>query len=419
MMIPLDDDLLTALRAARPDPGYQPSATVPEARAMQARIVRARHGAADVMVVRDAPERQHVKRASSWLFPLAAAASIAGIALGAVIVAHPASHTATQGGPATTAQAAPPEFYMTTTDQHALQLQVRRTADGAVTATTTIPAATAWGNNITAAASDRAFFFGYYPYPCSTSVAITTFYRVTITGSGRISGIAAVGHVQGMLDALAVSPDGSQMAYSALPGQCRTGPGSTTIPASVIGILNLSTGTVRTWQNTNTTGRNTFAWGLSWAPDGRTLIIDSSVPGGTYLTVTGLDTTSSGGSLQAHSTTLLQQNQDCFNSTTCVAEVIAGPHDSMTAREFQTVGHQARVLIVSIPLTAGRPQTVLYSGELGPTAKVVGNAGLTADPSGQWLLLWPNPQHASGWISGGQVHPLPGVGQSSPQGIAW
>jgi hypothetical protein len=40
-MTPLDDDLLTALRAARPDPGYQPSATSPEARAMLARIVQA------------------------------------------------------------------------------------------------------------------------------------------------------------------------------------------------------------------------------------------------------------------------------------------------------------------------------------------------------------------------------------------
>jgi hypothetical protein len=44
-MTPLDDDLLTALRAARPDPGYQPSATSPEARAMLATIVQARHGA--------------------------------------------------------------------------------------------------------------------------------------------------------------------------------------------------------------------------------------------------------------------------------------------------------------------------------------------------------------------------------------
>jgi hypothetical protein len=38
----LDDDLMAELRAARPDPGYQPSATSPEARAMLARVLRAR-----------------------------------------------------------------------------------------------------------------------------------------------------------------------------------------------------------------------------------------------------------------------------------------------------------------------------------------------------------------------------------------
>lgn len=44
-MKPLDDALLTALRAARPDPEYQPSPTEPEARAMLARVVQARHRA--------------------------------------------------------------------------------------------------------------------------------------------------------------------------------------------------------------------------------------------------------------------------------------------------------------------------------------------------------------------------------------
>jgi hypothetical protein len=41
-MSQLDDDLLAALRAARPGPGYQPSATSPEARAMLARVLRSR-----------------------------------------------------------------------------------------------------------------------------------------------------------------------------------------------------------------------------------------------------------------------------------------------------------------------------------------------------------------------------------------
>jgi hypothetical protein len=42
-MTRLDDDLLTALRAARPVPGYQPSPASPEATAVLARIMRRRH----------------------------------------------------------------------------------------------------------------------------------------------------------------------------------------------------------------------------------------------------------------------------------------------------------------------------------------------------------------------------------------
>jgi hypothetical protein len=401
--------------------------------AAAARLRAAQSAAADVTAVRDAPERRHVKRARGWLIPLAAAASVMVIVAASVTTAHQASPTGRQGATATTAQAPRPEFYMTATypaaGPNVLQLQVRRTAGGAITASTSIPGANlGWGNNITAAASDRAFFIGYYLCR-STAVAVTTFHRITITGSGRISGIATVGRpVQGMLTYLAVSPDGSQMAYTALAGKCLGAePGLPAAPA--VSILDLSTGAVRTWHYT--TGRVTVTV-LSWAPDGRTLLINEHSPGaqGWDLTVFGLNTTSSGGSLQAHSTTLLQQSHDCSNST-CVTAELAGPDGSLTALEFQRAGQQTRELVVSIPLAAGSPQTVLYSEVSdGPKAIYVDGVGtnLIADPSGQWVLLWPaldisGPQHqqvfAAGWISGGQLHPLPGVAKVFPQGIAW
>ncbi len=365
------------------------------------------------------------RRWAGWLFPLAAAASVVVIVLASVIVAHLASPIAAHGGPATTARAPRPEFYMTATypasGPNVLQLQVRRTAGGAVTASASVPAASmGWGGYLTAAASDRAFFIARYPCT-TTAVPLTTFYRITITGSGHISGIAPAGRpVHGMVTELAVSSDGSQMAYSALPGVC-AGRGFRSSAAGSVSVMDLSTGAVRTWQNT--TGRNTVG-GLSWAPDGRTLIIDehSRMPGEPDLTVFRLNTTSSGGSLRAHSTTLLRQNRDC---STCVAAALAGPHGSLTALESQPAGQHTRVLVVSIPSAAGRPRTVLYS-ELSdaPSGRSVNDTALFADPSGQWVLLWPatgipGPQHAAGWISGGQLHPLPGVAQVFPQGIAW
>jgi hypothetical protein len=412
-------------RAALPAPLAPPAAAAPLAAATRLRA--AQNAAADGTAVREAPGRQHVKRARGWLIPLAAAASVLAIVAAAVLAAHLASPTARQGTAAATAQPQRPEFYMTATypaaGPNVLHIQVRRTAGGVVTGSASIPAANmGWGNNITAAANDRAFFIGRYPCS-STTAAVTTFYRIAITGSGRIIGIAAAGRpVQGMLSYLAVSPDGSQMAYTAVPGNC--GSGKSGEPAAgTVNILDLSTGAIRTWQNT---ARRDTASGLSWAPDGRTLIIDeyAHAPGGRDLTVFGLNTASSGGSLQAHSTILLQRSGDCDGSSTCVPSVIAGPGDSLTALEFQKAGQQKRVQIVSIPLAAGKPQTILYS-ELSDRPEAISaiGTGLYADPSGRWVLLWPSgvfsQVNAAGWISGGRLHRLPGVAKVFPQGIAW
>jgi hypothetical protein len=371
----------------------------------------------------------HARRARGWLIPLAAAASVLLIVAASMLAAHLTSRAGRPGPAAATASAPRPEFYMTamypSKGPNVLQIQVRRTAGGAVTASTTIPAANmGWGNTITAAASDRAFFIGHYPCR-STEVAVTTFYRITITDSGRISGISAVGHVQGMLQYLAVSPDGSQMAYASVPGACGNAK-PWERAAGAVSILDLSTGVVRTWQYS--TGQN-YVTGLSWAPNARTLVIDEYSRGLTgALTVLGLDAADGGGSLQADSTILLQRSGRCSNGPTCVTGAVAGPGDSLTALEYQRAGQQTRTLVVSIALPAGSPQTVLYSKLSDGPAALVDGDGLYADPSGQWVLLWPDssvstPQRQvvfpAGWISGGRLHHMTGAGEVFPEGIAW
>ena len=377
----------------------------------------------------DEVSRRRGRRRVARLAPFAAAVGVILIVAASVLAAHPTSHAGRQGAAVAAAPAPRPEFYMTATypatGPNVLQIQVRRSAGGAVTASTTISAANmGWGNTITAAASDRAFFIGYYP--CRRGeVAVTTFYRITITGSGLISGTTAVGHVQGMLQYLAVSPDGSQLAYSSIPGACgsvRPWPA-----AGAVSILDLSTQAVRTWQYS---AGHSYVSGLSWAPDARTLVIDEYSRGlaGPGLTVLGLDAASGGGSLRADSTILLQQSSDCSKSSTCVKGAVAGPDDSLTALEFQWTGEQTRRLVVSIPLSAGGHQTVLYSELSDGGPGVVDGDGLFADPSGQWVLLWPDsavstPQgpvfFPAGWISGGRLHHMTGAGEVFPQGIAW
>jgi hypothetical protein len=411
-----------------------------------ARLRAALNAAADVMVVHDASQGQQVKitpagqRARrNWgrLAPLAAAAGIVVVAAGTVIGAHLASstgnHAATPAGTnqtATPAEAhAPrPEFYLTLTypasGQNVLQFQVRRTAGGAVTGSKTIPAGgVGWGGYLASSAGDRTFYFARYP--CTThAVPDTTFDRITITSSGQIAGFAPAGRpVQGMVTAFAVSPGGSQVAYNALPGDCAGG-GFRLPAAGSVSVEDLSTGAVRTWQDTTAqvaVGR------LSWAPDGRTVIVDEAPRslGRVDLTVFALDPSdSSGGSLQAHSTTLLRQNGNC---STCVVTALAGAGGRLIELESQGTGQHARVLVVSVPTRAGSPRTVLYAGPSGAPSNAAENTDLFTDSSGQWPLLWPggalSPRDSAfvpaGWISGGRLHPLPGVGQVFPQGVAW
>jgi hypothetical protein len=401
------------------------------------RLSAALGAAADLMVVPDAPAlraERHFKPAKGWLLPLTAAASVVVIALVAVFVTHQASPARTPGGTQAATQAPLPEFYMTasyaSTGPNDLYFQVRRTAGGAVTDSMSISAAhLGWGGYLTAAAGDRDFYFAHYPY-CTKAATVTTFSRITITSSGRISSFTAVGRpVPGMVTDFAVSPDGSRMAYNALAAGCPSGPGTLPAMTGDIQIMNLSTGATRTWQNTAAQTRTTAVSALSWAADGRTLVIDEDSLGGgrSEPTVYRLDTASSGGSLQGDSTTLLRQNSSC---STCVSLAVAGPGDSITALESQTGGQHPRVLVVSIPAAAGSPRTVLYR-EPDDSANPVltGSMGLFADPSGQWVMLWPtggvsSPQHhpivpAAGWISGGRLHSLPGAATIFPQGIAW
>ena len=63
--------------------------------------------------------------------------------------------------------------------------------------------------------------------------------------------------------------------------------------------------------------------------------------------------------------------------------------------------------------------------ETAMRSAVANNLDLFTDPSGRWPLLWPagalsaQNNESAGWISDGSLHPLPGVAQIFPQGVAW
>ena len=205
-----------------------------------ARLRAALSAAADVMAVNDAPETPATSAHSAPaarpaqlgpLAPLAAAAGIVVIAARTVIGAHLASPSGTHAGSAAgtnrpracgRAHRPRPEFYLTVRTRRRARTSCS-SRSGAPTAARSparrrsLPQRRVGGYlappQATAPSTSRE-------YPCTTTaIPHTTFDRITITNSGRISGFAPAGlPVKGMVTAFAVSPDGSQVAYNALPG---------------------------------------------------------------------------------------------------------------------------------------------------------------------------------------------------------
>lgn len=94
-MFPSDDDVLSALRSARPDPEYRPSAHSPEAQAMLARVLGRPEQARD----RRRVTRRRLVLAGIPALVAAAVAVVAGVVLPAGHLAgHPASHPASEPG---------------------------------------------------------------------------------------------------------------------------------------------------------------------------------------------------------------------------------------------------------------------------------------------------------------------------------
>jgi hypothetical protein len=392
--------------------------------------------AAAVMTVRDRPvfsPEGKVRRPGRWLLPLTAAMAVVVIALAVVFVSRLVRNAAPAGPPASTTSTVPPKYYMTDSqDVGEYVLQVRRTADGAVTATVRSPVDS---GVIAAATTARAFFVAGVPN-CTTALAVSKVYRITITDSGQISGMTVVGApIHGMISEWAVSPAGSQIAYTlAKTPRCNnhSSPApATLLPQDVVRVMNLSTGSVQTWQNTVVADNPTQVQavsGLSWAPDGRTLVVEyqwaaqtAPLAAGQNLAALGLDTTSGGGSLQTHSHLLWHQDENCV---TCVLRVLAGPDDTLTVDETQPVTRQqGRQLIVRIPVAGGSP-AIMYSA-LGPTPTRTVATAIYADSSGRWVIAVPStdlskstwPGTRAGWISHGKLHPLPGT--NAQNGIAW
>ena len=336
----------------------------------------------------------------------------------------------------------PPPFYVTIVSagmsrdfRPLVTAQVRRTSDGQVTGTLpALPAGWILGRSISVTADDRTFTVAASTITAcpSSTPAQTRFYQFTVTSTGHVTGLRAVGKpVTGeAVSEFAASPDGTKVAYAQ---QGCAGPASAALYAGVIHVMNVTSGAVRSWHNTvsaATPARVTTQIGaLSWTASGRTLVADyqwklTDAPGG--LAVLGLDATSSGGSLQAHSHLLFSQGDHC---TVCVYTALTSSDGStLTAAAASSAPPQNhrtgvpwyRLNVLRLSLATGQPSGILYrsAASVGPPDEGGLVPVLSADGQARhWFLV--NDPEQFGWISGGKLVPLPIKAKAGLLAINW
>jgi Thioesterase-like superfamily len=210
--------------------------------------------------------------------------------------------------------------------------------------------------------------------------------------------------VAGLVGPIAVSPDDSRIAFNAAdanfvgPGTACTGGEA---EGAAIRVINLATGKIRTWETLEMppapAGTSVTPHEVSWMADGRTLAVSyvwPTSPSGPQLSmaVAALDTTSGGGSLQAHSHVLWSQPHKCVF---CVQEALISPDGkSLTATAIQQTAHGYRTALLRIALPSGQYR-VLYESP----AQTNSTSAFTQDGSGPGAVGEKlGPQHRHGWF---------------------
>ena len=349
------------------------------------------------------------------LFPAAAGAMVAAIAVTVGLLAGVSARHQPAAAPAP-APAAMPRYYVTVASIPAgLQAVVRDSASGVVTGTIPLPGSgDALGVSVTASATERTFVIAAV---LNTSTLPgtdwTVFFRLSVSQAGRPTDAVKLNvSTDAMpLAGMALSPDGSRLALSFEHEGIIVG----TQTYGVVQVIDLATGKTRTW-----TGRGSqeyWAGTPSWGTDGRTLAFPwwHITPAGISL-ITGvrqLDTSGSGGNLLESRLTGFPQILTGVRSALIVGggrEIIAA-----TCQDTAAPGHApgrvtARIAVLSAAdgrlLRVLRTQTARYTS-VGEQDYLDGGCGvLSADPSGNHVLVQDFP---FGRIDNGVFTALPGV----------
>ncbi|WP_067186036.1 hypothetical protein [Microtetraspora niveoalba] len=201
-----------------------------------------------------------------WLIPIAAAASVAVAVTGGVAVAR-GGDGGLGRGVASAGPAAAPRFFAAAGDDG---ITIRSVDGGKETSRVPKPSDKERFVGIQAAQDNRLFYAVSAADDCRPRL-----YRFTLDDEGRAGGFEALPFAppEGtMPTSLAVSGDGTKLAYGAVP--CRGGAG-----AARLVVADTATGDSRTW--TGKDGGDVS--GLSMTADGRFVLFNRALPGATFV----------------------------------------------------------------------------------------------------------------------------------------
>jgi hypothetical protein len=387
------------------------------------------------------PERGRHRLA--WVVPVAAAASVfLVVGLGVALAGYLPGSGRVNGSPGPLT--APPRYYVQAGLSGDLP-RVRSTATGAVTDTVKVPyARDPLAPNLVAAAG-LGVFFAAVPGRRGEQI-----YRFRLTAAGRVQELAVVpGGVldsgQWAADAMAASPDGSQVAVALTPtngsgssscsssGSCSS---TTSAQNDHIDVVNTATGARSVWQggtgqsyaftvlNLAWTGNgNELAYFGQWCPQGNantsTACLRGTGTGGAKAEVWALNPASGGGAL--NSGRLLFRLSAEFPY---LPQALISPDGSMITAVALTgsaagSGAPSELAVEQISVATGKRLSVLYRRDLGRTSAASNSPEylypltLSADGTGRYWMLGATfcsttrcSGGFNGWIDGGQLMPL-------------
>ena len=363
------------------------------------------------------------------LLPLAAAAAVIAVAVSAVLVAGPGL------GPASApVTAAVPRHYLTFTfvpdkqfhDLPVTEAVIRDTATGKITGTVKImtrsfPASVA----ADAAPDGRSFILAIAENAPKDEYR---FFRLPVSAGGKPGHLTELPAypvpVNAYLAGIALSPDGTRLAVSFSYGLGATNGGPAKYMVGAVEVINLVTGTVRTW----TAGMQQGHWYQpgqpSWADGNRMISFtwqQAKSMSNDAMTMQGvrlLDTEAPGDNL---ADTRMIMPAKAVHGTINSTLITPDGRDVLVATSRDSRGTVV-VQISEVPTAGSGPVRVLRTETARATATT---QGMLAD-SGQVLSLAPGGRYALvqciqfGWLDlgSGRFTPLPAYSPTSPGQVA-